>query len=130
MQSSRQARRDAVRLWRLCLVHGRPDPERLRDVVEGLIERHHAGALPTLEHLRKFLQLDATRCSARVESATALGEQERADIDRALALRYGDGLLTTFTVNPSLIGGVRITAGSDVYDGSVRARLAAVEQSF
>ena len=130
MQSSRQARRDAVRLWRLCLVHGRPDPERLRDVIEGLIERHHAAALPTLRHLRKFLQLDAARCSAYVETATALAEQERADIDRALALRYGDGLLTTFRVNPSLIGGVRITAGSDVYDGSVRARLAAVEQSF
>jgi F-type H+-transporting ATPase subunit delta len=33
----------------------------------------------------------------------------------------------TFTVNPSLVGGMRIKVGSDVYDGSVRARLAALE---
>jgi F-type H+-transporting ATPase subunit delta len=39
-------------------------------------------------------------------------------------------LRTTFNVDPSLIGGLRITAGTDVYDGSVRARLDAVEQSF
>jgi F-type H+-transporting ATPase subunit delta len=130
MHTSRQVRRDAVRLWRLCLVHGRADPGRLRDVVERLIERHHAGALPTLEHLRKLLRLDATRCSAWVETATALGERQRADIDAALTRRYGDRLSTTFMLNPSLIGGIRITAGSDVYDGSVRARLDAVERSF
>jgi F0F1-type ATP synthase delta subunit len=29
-----------------------------------------------------------------------------------------------------LIGGVRIQVGSDVYDGSVRAGLAALEKSF
>jgi F0F1-type ATP synthase delta subunit len=29
-----------------------------------------------------------------------------------------------------LIGGLRIQVGSDVYDGSVRARLASLEQSF
>jgi len=36
-------------------------------------------------------------------------------------------LATTFETNPDLIGGMRIRVGSDVYDGSVRARLAAIE---
>jgi F-type H+-transporting ATPase subunit delta len=31
-----------------------------------------------------------------------------------------------FTVNAALVGGMRIKVGSDVYDGSVRARLAAL----
>ena len=129
MQTSRQVRRDAMRLWRLCLVHGRPDARRLREVVDGLVERRHVGALPVLAQLRRFLRLDTRRWSAQVESATALEEAERRRIIDTLADRYG-ALRTTFRVDPSLIGGLRITAGTDVYDGSVRARLDAVEQSF
>jgi F-type H+-transporting ATPase subunit delta len=34
---------------------------------------------------------------------------------------------TAFAENPELIGGMRIQIGSDVYDGSVRARLKALE---
>jgi len=83
-----------------------------------------------LAQLRKFLHLDATRWSALVETATPLSKQESEDIDHALTLHYGEGLTTMFIVNPSLIGGVRITAGSDVYDGSVRARLDAIQRSF
>ena len=33
----------------------------------------------------------------------------------------------TFVPNPELIGGMRVTVGSDVYDGSIRNQLAALE---
>jgi F-type H+-transporting ATPase subunit delta len=36
-------------------------------------------------------------------------------------------LATSFEHKPELIGGMRIKVGSDVYDGSVKARLAALE---
>jgi F0F1-type ATP synthase delta subunit len=35
-----------------------------------------------------------------------------------------------FTVEPALIGGMRVTIGSDVYDGSVRGRLEALAARF
>jgi F-type H+-transporting ATPase subunit delta len=50
----------------------------------------------------------------------------QAGLDRA----YGQGLETSFALNPDLIGGMRIRVGSDVYDGSVRARLAALEAAL
>ena len=43
---------------------------------------------------------------------------------------YGPGISTSFAHNPALIGGMRIHVGSDVYDGSVRAGLDALEKSF
>jgi len=43
---------------------------------------------------------------------------------------YGQGMSTSFAHNPALIGGMRIKVGSDVYDGSVRAGLAALEKNF
>lgn len=130
MKSSQRVQRDAARLWRFCVDHARPDEARVRGLVDRLIERHHADALPILAQIRRRLRLDEARWSACVESATPLDTREREDIDAALVRLYGDGLVTTFEVNPSLIGGIRIRAGSDVYDGSVRARLHAIERSF
>jgi len=54
----------------------------------------------------------------------------QAGIEAGLKRRYGPGLTAVFAHRPALIGGMRIQVGSDVYDGSVRAGLAALEQSF
>jgi F-type H+-transporting ATPase subunit delta len=35
-----------------------------------------------------------------------------------------------FGQNPALIGGLRVKVGSDVYDGSVRAKLESLAASF
>jgi F-type H+-transporting ATPase subunit delta len=43
---------------------------------------------------------------------------------------YGPGISASFVHNPGLIGGMRIKVGSDVYDGSLRARLAVLEEDF
>jgi F-type H+-transporting ATPase subunit delta len=43
---------------------------------------------------------------------------------------YGPVLNFSSAVNPALIGGIRITVGSDIYDGSVQGRLAKLEQRF
>ena len=40
---------------------------------------------------------------------------------------YGANLDTLFEQDAQLIGGMRIRVGSDVYDNSVKARLAAIE---
>jgi F-type H+-transporting ATPase subunit delta len=37
---------------------------------------------------------------------------------------------TSFAENPALIGGMRVRVGSDVYDGSVRTALLALEERF
>jgi len=36
----------------------------------------------------------------------------------------------SFAHSPALIGGMRVKVGSDVYDGSVQARLATLEARF
>jgi F-type H+-transporting ATPase subunit delta len=51
----------------------------------------------------------------------------REVIQADLARLYGPDVRASFQENPALIAGMRIRIGSDVYDGSVRARLAALE---
>ena len=130
MQTERQARRDATRLWRLCLMNGRPDAARVRDLVNGLIETNRGGAAAVRWHFLRLLRLDAARWSARIDSAAPLDAEDRAAVEVTLASRYGTALETTFAVDPRLIGGMRLTVGSEVYDGSVRARLAALDARF
>jgi F-type H+-transporting ATPase subunit delta len=52
------------------------------------------------------------------------------DITAQITARYGQGMNISFAQNPALIGGLRIQAGSDLYDGSVKTRLEKLEESF
>jgi F-type H+-transporting ATPase subunit delta len=54
----------------------------------------------------------------------------QARVRESLESAYGAGVTTAFVHNPALIGGMRIQIGSDVYDGSVRSKLAALERSL
>ena len=77
------------------------------------------------------MRLDRAQHTAKVESATPLSaELQAATRGQSDARLYGPGLTTFFSDRPSLIGGMRIQVGSDVYDGSVQAGLAALEKSF
>lgn len=125
MTASRR-KRAARRLFRLCLVDGRLDEARVRQVARSLAGSRRRGAIQVLETLRHMVRLEGDKRRASVETATPLPEDLRGTVRASLDRAYGGGLETTFTENPALIGGMRIRVGSDVYDGSVRARLAAI----
>ena len=77
---------------------------------------------------RRLVKSDRDRHTAVVESALVLSDDERGEIRGALARLYGSGLDIAFQENAELIAGVHIKIGGDVYDGSVRGRLAAIER--
>jgi F-type H+-transporting ATPase subunit delta len=130
MKATKQARREAKQLFRLCLVNGLLEENRARQVVQQIIAAKPRGYLGTLSYFQRLVRLDCARHTARVESALALPPDLRASVQAGLARVQGPGLSTSFAVSSALIGGMRIRVGSDVYDGSVQGRLAALEQSF
>jgi len=86
--------------------------------------------LNTLSYFLRLVKLDAARHTARIETAAPLPPELQARVTAALTKQYGAGLTASFTEQPALIGGMRIQVGSDVYDGSVKERLAVLAQSF
>jgi F-type H+-transporting ATPase subunit delta len=130
MQPNKRSKREAKRLFRMCLVESAVDEDRARRTAQAVAAGGARGRHAVLAHFLRLLKLELARRTAIVESATALPADLRAEIAAGLARRYGSGLTTTFAESPSLIGGVRIQVGCNVYDGSVRAGLAALRKSF
>ncbi len=130
MKASKQARREAKQMFRSCLVEGLLDDNRVRQIVQRVLEAKPRGYMPILSHFQRLVKLDVDRRTAKIEGAVPLAQDLQASLRADLTRLYGPGLDMSFTQNGALIGGLRIKVGSDVYDGSVQARLAALEESF
>ena len=130
MQPRKQSKREAKRLFSKCLVNGALDEEQSKRTARAIAASDARDRLAVLAHFLRLVKVDLAMRTAVVESATPLPADLQAELAAALARRYGPGLLTTFAERPSLIGGVRMQVGCNVYDGSVRAGLAALEKSF
>ena len=130
MKITRKAKREAKRLYRLCLLNGLLDEDRGRRVVQRVAAAGERDCVPILKHFLRLVKLDRAHHTANVESATPLPADLQTIVKTQLAHRYGLGLTTTFAERTELIGGMRIQVGCDVYDGSVRAGLEALKKSF
>lgn len=130
MKVSKQTRREARGLFESCRLNGVLDEQRTRQAVQTVLARKPRGYVAILSHFQRLVRLDLQRRTARVESAVPLTAAQQAQVSSNLARRYGTGLNLSFSQNAALLGGMRIKVGSDVYDGTVQARLNALAESF
>jgi F-type H+-transporting ATPase subunit delta len=127
MKSNRKARRTARRLFRLCVIGGVVDEGRARQVAARTAAFGGHDALPVLGEFARLVRLDCDRRTALVASALPLPTDVRDGVSAQLARAYGPTIRVKFAVDTALLAGVSIRVGSEVYDGSVRARLAELE---
>jgi F-type H+-transporting ATPase subunit delta len=127
MKANRKLTRAARQLYRAALVDGVLDGDRVRRIAQRIATSNRRGSLQLLSRFQRLVRLDQDRHAAVVETAAPLPGSVRDSIQADLSRVYGPGLVARFVDNPALIGGMRIRIGSDVYDGSVRSRLAALE---
>ena len=130
MKITKQSRRDAKQLFRSTLVNGQMDEGKVRSVVKIVLEQKPRGYMAILGHFTRLVKLEQDRRAAKVESAIALTPEQQSGVASNLQRLYGNGLNLSFHVNPALVGGLRVKVGSDVFDGSVAARLQELEESF
>jgi F-type H+-transporting ATPase subunit delta len=67
---------------------------------------------------------------ARVETAFPLDDAQLADLVARIEKHTGRKVKASVSVDKELIGGVRVTIGDKVIDGSARAQLAALESAL
>lgn len=130
MKSKRQVQKEARALWRLCLVHDRLEDDRARLVVDRLLASERADAAAVLRQFIRRVRLESVNRTAVVSSAVPLDPTLQARVTNDLRRLRGQSISTTFVVDSTLIGGMRVKVANDVYDGTVRAGLAALESSL
>lgn len=130
MKISKEARRTSRQLFRLCIAEGKLDESRVRTVVNGVATSKPRGYLGILDSFSRLVANEVDRQRAVVESATQLTPAIAVELQASLSKKYGRVLSLEFKVDPELLGGIRVKVGSDVWDGSVKARLEALKNSL
>lgn len=130
MKTTPLARNAAKRLFRNCWVQGQLDADRVRQTMQAMIARKPRYYMAILTLFVRLVRLALEHRAARVDSPIPLPLPFRTQLESDLARRYGPGLEWSYAEDPAWIGGVRIQVGSDVYDGTLRGRLAALREQF
>lgn len=130
MKVSKDALRQARQLFQASFENGHLSDDRARKVVKVVAEskpRHYLGVLHAYQRL---VRLELHKRQAVVESATVLSEGLKNEILTKLKAQYGGDVSSEFRVVPELLGGTRVRVGSDIWDGSVRARIERLQQAI
>lgn len=123
MKVSKDARRLSRSLFRGSFTNGRLDPERVKATLADVTARKPRRVLEALKDYERLVRMELARRHAVIESAAPLDSETADAILRDLKARFGADITHETKVTPSLLGGIRIQLGSDVWDGSVHGRL-------
>ena len=89
-----------------------------------LIEKKRIKLLPSIVDAYTDLADDAAgRTHAMVHSATPLDDATKARLTQKLVTMLGKQVILEAEQESSLIGGVKVTVGSKVYDGTIRGQM-------
>ena len=97
---------------------------KLLNLLNVVIDNGRLAVLPEIaSQFRTLVNDRGGVADAHVVSAFPLDASQQAALAKVLEKRFGRQLTTTVAVDPSLIGGVRVTVGDEVLDTSIVARL-------
>jgi len=108
----------------LALLQRQTLPERARNFIDLLLANDRILALPQIAvQFEALKNAQAGTAQADITSAFALDDAQVQELVAGLEKKFGLKLKPLVTVDPALIGGVRVAVGDQVLDTSVRARL-------
>jgi F-type H+-transporting ATPase subunit delta len=112
-------------------VAGLPLASNVKNLLRTVIENGRLTALPEIaQQYHALVNAKSGVSDATVYSAFPLDSLQLADLTATLEKRFRRKLNTSVTVQPELIGGVRVVVGDEVLDTSVKARLESMKTAL
>jgi F-type H+-transporting ATPase subunit delta len=130
MKINKEIRQISRAMLRASFTDGQLDHGKIASLVQSLIAKKPRHLIDILQNYKRLLRLEIEKRHARIESAAELSPEVSSKILTKLKKKYGNDLTTEFAVDPTLLGGVRVRVGSDVWDGSIRNRLERLQQQL
>jgi F-type H+-transporting ATPase subunit delta len=130
MKIDRQSRQNAKKYFRACRrPDGSVDEEAVRGYVQALSELKPRNYIAVLTQMARLVELAMEENTVRVESATPLADRG-ASVFANLEQQYGRASRTFYEENPTLLGGLKIRRGNNIWDGSLSGRLNRLKQAL
>lgn len=85
--------------------------------------RHAAGLLTVVEEFNLLVAASRNRTTANIVSAAPIGDEQKKRLLAKLEARFNTKIDPVFSIDPSLIGGIRIELEGQTLDGSLKTRL-------
>lgn len=96
----------------------------LQNFLRAVIANGRLAALPAVvEQFHALVNAAAGMADAQIFSAYPIEPAQLAEVVALLSKRFGRKLEPHVTLEPSLIGGIRVVVGDEVLDTSIKARL-------
>ena len=130
MKINKEIRQLSREMLRASFTDGQLDRGKIASLVQSLVTKRPRHFIDILQNYKRLLRLEIEKRHARIESATQLTPKAAFDIGARLKRKYGEDLTTEFVVDPTLLGGIRVRVGSDVWDGTLRNRLERLQQEL
>lgn len=109
------------------LVQGRVNPLAV-NLVLLLVQRGRAALVPVIARQFERIERDREgRVTARVTSAIALTDEQRANLRDQLGRRSGKTVDLEEKVDPSIMGGLVVRVGDELIDASIAERLRRIQ---
>lgn len=94
------------------------------NLIKLLAHNRRLSVLPEICDLFEQLKLENEgMLEAKISSAFPLDDNQRTGVVNLLSSRFKRKINATVTVDPELIGGIKVEVGDKVWDASVRGRL-------
>ncbi len=102
----------------------------LRHFLLLLIEKNRMTLLPLIyEALLSLVDSDQKRLRVKIVGASAVDKEDVLEIIKSLE-KSGKKILPETLIDPSLLGGIRVEVAGTIYDGSLKAKLAAISHEL
>ncbi|MBL9202378.1 MAG: F0F1 ATP synthase subunit delta [Opitutaceae bacterium] len=121
---SKQIQQLARQFFKLSVVNGELSAERVAGVL-AYVEKHRpAQTVPVLKAYSRLVAAEIARGQAVIEHAGPVSDATLADIAAAMTKKYGRRVASVARPNRTLLAGLRVRVGDDVYESSVSSQLA------
>ena len=123
MKRDQKITRLAKKLVELSKDNGVVTEAKVGEVLAGLQQVQHRHHLTVLKTFLNYLRREIALQTAVVSTPAALSDEALKAIEATYSKMYGRPVTAVTKQDTSLIAGVRVRVGDDVYDASVAGRL-------
>lgn len=116
----------ARQFLKLSIVDGEVSADRVAGVLQYIEVHRPANSVAVLKAYQRLIAAEIARSQAVVEHAGSLSDSVLAGVVASMTRKYGRRINGVSRRNDTLLAGLRVRVGDDVYESSVAGQLAAL----